>query len=400
MDVPGSGWAGRAGARYLFTLDALVAIGYVTVLLLLRHTQSVEPAATGVPGPAVDLMIVTTGLPLAVRRRWPLPVLVVVLVMSLLAVPLNVLNDPFLAPAYALYPVSLAMPRRLWVPVVVAVALAVAGLVSTTPATGQSHWWLGGPGLIVVGWLLIGASWTLGNAARQQRDHAARVAEQRAQQAVTRERLRIARELHDVVAHSVGLIAVKAAVANYVVRTRPEEAGEALQVIEAASRTALTEMRHMLGVLRAEDSPAQPATERAPVPGPANLPALAEQAAMAGLRVELILRGVERMSEALGLTVYRIVQESLTNAAKHAAPARCRVSVDAAGSEVIVDVADDGHGRDTPVRHRDGHGLIGMRERVTMYGGSFSAGPRPEGGFRIVARLPAEPGRQPVGLVP
>ncbi|MEV4121686.1 hypothetical protein [Micromonospora sp. NPDC049645] len=90
------------------------------------------------------------------------------------------LNDPFLAPAYALHPVSLAMPRRLWVPVVVAVALAVAGLVSTTPAAGQSYWWLGGPGLIIVGWLLIGVSWMLGNAARQQRGHAARVAEQRA----------------------------------------------------------------------------------------------------------------------------------------------------------------------------------------------------------------------------
>ncbi|MGI5151218.1 sensor histidine kinase [Plantactinospora sp. CA-294935] len=397
-------WVDRPGHRRLVALDCLGAAGYVGVLLLLRHTQGYAPAE--LPGWAADALTAAIGLPLAVRRLWPLPVLAVVLSASVLALPLGVLTDPFLGTAVALYTVGVAATGRRWALAAVLTALGIAGTVPSRPASGvHAYWWQEGPGLIIIGWLLVGGSWLLGSAVQQQRTTAARAAEQLARSAVTTERLRIARELHDIVAHSVGIIAVKAAVANHVVRTRPAEVADALRVIEETSRNALVEMRQMLGVLRSEaysdgsttQRPADGAApELAPAPGPAGLSALAERAAASGVRVELTIDGVEQVSEAMGLTIYRIVQESLTNAARHAAPTRCRVAVEAVGAEVRIQVTDDG--RDGGTREAGGqtgagltdagHGLTGMRERVLMYGGHFAAGPRPEGGYRVTARIP------------
>jgi signal transduction histidine kinase len=198
---------------------------------------------------------------------------------------------------------------------------------------------------------------------------------------VAEERLRIARELHDIVAHSMGLIAVKAGIGNHVAEARPAEAREALRVIEATSRSSLTEMRHLLGVLRSEvDSPAL-----APAPDPAGIPALVERARTAGVTVSLILDGTDDLAEGLGLSVYRIVQEALTNVVRHAAPTRCAITVAVAEETVRVEVTNDGP---RVARGPGGHGLIGMRERVAVYGGTFEAGPRPEGGWRVVAVLP------------
>ncbi|MFC6019919.1 sensor histidine kinase [Plantactinospora solaniradicis] len=401
----------RPGHQRLVALDCLGAAGYVGVLLLLRHTQGSAPVPAELPGWAADALTAAIGLPLAVRRLWPLPVLTVVLSGSVLALPLGVLTDPFLATAVALYTVGVTVAGRRWVPAAVLTALGIAGTVPPRPASGaHAYWWQDGPGLIIIGWLLVGGSWLLGSAVRQQRATAARAAEQLAWSAVTTERLRIARELHDIVAHSVGIIAVKAAVANHVVRTRPGEVADALRVIEETSRNALAEMRQMLGVLRSEayddgpteqrpaDGPTEDGTalDLAPAPGPEGLPALVERAATSGVRVELTVDGVDQVSEAMGLTIYRIVQESLTNAAKHAAPTRCRVAVEAIGVEVRIQVTDDG--RDGGAREAGGHtgaglagvghGLTGMRERVLMYGGHFAAGPRPEGGYRVTARIP------------
>ena len=166
------------------------------------------------------------------------------------------------------------------------------------------------------------------------------------------------------------------------------EAQDALRVIESASRTALAEMRHLLGVLRSDVD----GVELAPVPGVAGLPALADRAEQAGVPVELDVRCAERLPDGVALSVYRIVQEALTNVVRHAAPTRCRVSVVAEAGEVRVEVTDDGPGTRTPAPERHaGHGLIGMRERVLMYGGSLHAGPRPEGGFGVSARIPYEP---------
>ena len=406
---------GRASARQWVALDCVGAAGYVAVLLLLRHTQGAGPVPGELSGWAGDALTAAIGLPLAVRRLWPVPVLAVVLVCSVLALPLGVLTDPFLGTAVALYSVAVAAPGRGWALAVVVGALGFAGTVPSRPeTTASAYWWQEGPGLILLAWLLVGGAWTLGRAVRRQRITAARAAEQLVRQAVTRERLRIARELHDVVAHSVGIIAVKAGVANHVLRTRPGEVADALRVIETTSRDALAEMRQMLGVLRSEadaDGPAageatpgdRAAPDLAPAPGPTALPALVGRAASSGVRVELAVGGMERVSEAMGLTIYRIVQESLTNVAKHAAPTGCRVAVEATGNEVLIQVTDDGPGTETLApRPRDGsgpsgHGLIGMRERVLMYGGTFSAGPRPEGGFQVTARIPFEPGRRATG---
>ncbi|MBE1488336.1 sensor histidine kinase [Plantactinospora soyae] len=409
----------RPGHRRLVALDCLGAAGYVGALLLLRHTQASAPVPAELPGWAADALTAAIGLPLAVRRLWPLPVLAVVLSGSVLALPLGVLTDPFLATAVALYSVGVSAAGRRWAPAAVLTALGIAGTVPSRPAgSAHAYWWQEGPGLIIIGWLLVGGSWLLGSAVRQQRSTAARAAEQLARSAVTTERLRIARELHDIVAHSVGIIAVKAAVANHVVRTRPAEVADALRVIEETSRNALAEMRQMLGVLRSEAYDDGATTRRpteglaedgaapdlTPAPGPEGLYALVERAATSGVRVELTVDGVDQVSGAMGLTIYRIVQESLTNAAKHAAPTRCRVTVEATGVEVRIQVTDDGPdggtreaaGHAGDVLTAAGHGLTGMRERVLMYGGYFAAGPRPEGGYQVTARIPCQSARRPV----
>jgi signal transduction histidine kinase len=187
-----------------------------------------------------------------------------------------------------------------------------------------------------------------------------------------------------------GLITAKAGVTNYLIDSRPEEARAALGVIESTGRGALTELRHLLGVLRADGDvpPASGdgvATARAPAPGLSGLEALTVQAAAAGVRTRLEIRGEREIPEAMALSVYRIVQEALTNVMKHAGPADCHVLVDLTGDRIAIDVSDDGR---VPLATPGGHGIIGMRERVGLYGGKFTAGPRPEGGFRVTARIP------------
>ncbi|KAA2265833.1 sensor histidine kinase [Solihabitans fulvus] len=364
----------------LVAVDAVIAAGYTAVLV------AVTVAARGAAMPvwAQCLLVAGVGLPCAARRMWPVPVFGVVAAMSLLSLAVGVLRDPFAMAAFALYPVALAEPRRWWVPTPVIGALAALALISGTPT-----WHADGLALALRGAVLLGGAWTIGRAVRDRRAYVARFAAQLADRAVLGERLRIARELHDVVTHSIGLIAVKAGVANHVARSRPEEAHDALRVIEDTSRGALTELRHLLGVLR-PDEPADadpPEGEFDPVPGLAGLPALAERAAMAGVRVDLDVRGTTELPEGVGVSVYRIVQEALTNVVKHAAPARAAVTVEADGREVRVVVADDGPGLRAG-QGRSGHGLVGMWERTMAYGGEFGAGTRREGGFAVSARLP------------
>lgn len=382
--------------------DAALAIGYVALSMALRHAATPPGVAAGahdLAGPVADALIVATGLPLAVRRLWPAPVLVMVLVASAFAVGMGAVRDPFVAAAFAVYPVALAGPGRAAQASVAVAVVGVAVTVGGVPAGPSPYWWGSGPGLLIVGGILVVGAWMLGVAVRERRVFAARAADELAERAVMRERLRIARELHDVVAHSIGVIAVKAAVANHVVADRPEEAGAALRVIETASRGALAEMRQMLGILRAGASsaanpagveilaPAEPAPESlAPSPTLADLDRLAEQAEQAGLHVTTWVDGVKELPEALGLTVYRIVQEALTNAARYAAPAACRVTIRAAAGEVTVEVLDDGRARRGPVT--PGYGLIGMRERVALFGGTLTVERPRGGGFRVAAHLP------------
>jgi signal transduction histidine kinase len=206
---------------------------------------------------------------------------------------------------------------------------------------------------------------------------------------VAEERLRLARELHDVVAHSISVIAVQSGVGAHVANTQPEEAAKALATIEATSRAALTELRRLLGVLRQEG---EPEGSLAPVPGLADLDALLAEVAKAGLGVRLRVEGTPSpLPAGVDLSAYRIVQEALTNVVKHAGPARAQVVVGYGDHEVTVEVVDDGRGVAAPTgdgRARVGHGLIGMRERVAAFGGDLEVGPGPDGGFRVAARLP------------
>ena len=205
--------------------------------------------------------------------------------------------------------------------------------------------------------------------------------------------MRIARELHDVVAHSLTLIAVQAGVANHVATSQPEQAAQALSSIENISRGALTEMRALLGVLRSdqgEPAAQQPTAALQPAPGLADLEHLAERTIAAGVRVNMDIQGpLPDLPAGLDLTVYRVIQEALTNVVKHAAAGSCQVRLTSGQGNLSVEVTDDGRGPGgQPGERTQGHGLIGMRERVGMYGGEFSAGPLPGQGFQVRATFP------------
>ena len=260
---------------------------------------------------------------------------------------------------------------------------------------------------------------------RERREHGRALREQVAARAMTAERLRIARELHDMVAHSVGIVAIQAGAARRVIDTQPARAKEALGVIEATSRETLAGLRHMLGALRRAEADREDA---APMPGLADLDRLAAHAAGAGVRVELRRHGqVRPLPPEVELSAYRIVQESVTNVVRHSGARACRVGVEYGHAELIIEIVDDGGGggggegghdgegggaghdegdarggaavpsgfaaADSSARHpspeQHGYGLAGMRERVSLLHGRFDAGPRPDGGFRVAAWLPA-----------
>ena len=199
------------------------------------------------------------------------------------------------------------------------------------------------------------------------------------------ERLRIARELHDVIAHSMSVIAVQSAVGNHVIDTQPTEARQALAAIEATSRSALTEMRRLLGVLRQEGEPRGSLT---PAPGLADLASLVGQVQDAGLRVWINVEGQRgSIPPGIDLSAYRIIQEALTNVIKHAAASSANVTISYRPDSVTVEITDQGSSG-PPGRTGSGHGIIGMRERVAVFGGEFAAGPGPDGGFRVRACFP------------
>jgi signal transduction histidine kinase len=371
----------------LIALDGVAAATYTALLLTLTISGAGRTTGATPDVPLWTRCVVAAGigLPLAVRRLWPRTVFGAVVVASVVAVLGGLVFDSFVGAGLAAYVVALTRPRPPWEPTLaIALLSALAALWAVIGGAPRGPW-----AAIPVGGAVIGGAWTIGRAVRERRAHATRAAAQLAGQAATDERLRIARELHDIVAHSMGLIAVKAGVANHLAGARPEEAHEALRVIETTSRSALAEMRQMLGVLRSGADAGEAAANLAPAPGVAGLRALAEQASMAGVRVSMEVRRLDQVPEGVGVSVHRIVQEALTNVVKHAAPAGCRVIVEASAGAVAIEVTDDGPGRRVlPQASGQAHGLIGIRERVALYGGTFAAGPRPEGGFAVSVTIP------------
>ncbi|MFJ3974269.1 sensor histidine kinase [Streptomyces sp. NPDC090021] len=243
----------------------------------------------------------------------------------------------------------------------------------------------------VIALLAMAASCMAGLLSRERREHAVALRAQEVAEAVTAERLRIARELHDMVAHSIGIIAIQAGVGSRVIQTQPAEACEALRAIEATSRETLSGLRRTLVSLRQADRGATASEQSpplAPSPGLADVEQLAAATADAGVRVDVRRSGEQRPLPAdIDLSAYRIVQEALTNVVRHAGSGRCRVAIDYGDEELCVEVVDDGRGA-TGNGSTHGFGIIGMRERVGLLHGRLSAGPRPEGGFRVAARLP------------
>ena len=240
-------------------------------------------------------------------------------------------------------------------------------------------------------------AWTIGVAMRARREavearvrtaeERANVERQSAARALAEERLRIAQELHDVVAHSMSVIAVQAGVGAHVLDERPEQARTALEAISATSRGTLTEMRRLLGVLRDSDGE----RSHAPAPGLADVPQLVDDVRAAGVPVTLTVSGVPDTTTNAGveLSAYRVVQEALTNVIKHAgAPTQVDVAVRHLPGSLAVEVVDDGRGAAVNGAAGDGHGLLGMRERVELWGGELLAGPVPGGGYRVSATLP------------
>jgi signal transduction histidine kinase len=319
--------------------------------------------------------------PLLVRRRYPVAVLAVVSAGWVAEIAAYSSGVP-VAAATATFTVAAQVGR---LESLVAAAIAASGVALTALAvTGLNR--------ALQALVAFGITWVLGDSLGTRRAYT-RALEERAERlerereresarAVAEEQARIARELHDVIAHNLSVMVVQAAAANDVFDARPDRAREALRTIEATGRGALTELRRLLGGVRGDG------VDFAPQPDLAQLDELIDQVRAAGLHVVLSVEGERRLlPAALELSAYRVVQEALTNTLKHAQASRVEVALRYRDDRLDVEVRDDGSGNsDGP---GDGHGLIGMRERVVIFGGSLDAGPAPGGGFAIAARFPS-----------
>jgi signal transduction histidine kinase len=369
----------RCGMNTRATDLALVTTVAAAMTLTISVAQE-EGAERSPDGLAYALGLAVAALLLA-RRRWPLGVLVATLGL-LMAYYSS--GFPAFSPAIALAAAAYwaAVAGRL-----LAAAPLLGGFMAfavgyQTAVEGESLASVLGTHVLTES-ALIAAVLLLGEAVRHRRAWAAEVrarlrreGERRAQE----ERLRIARELHDVMAHTVAAIGVQASMAAEVLHDAPGQADAALRAIRAQSREAMTELRAAVGVLRDE-------APNSPAPGLRDLDALVGTARAAGVAVELSVDGAERaLPGAIDLTAYRIVQELLTNVVRHAGAGVARVALRYAPDEVALEIADDGCGGNGAPP--DGHGLVGMRERAAAVGGTLAAGPAPGGGFRVSARLP------------
>jgi signal transduction histidine kinase len=369
---------------------AALALAVWTQLDLWGHAPATMHVVGGRGVAAVLLLLVT--LPLAVRRRMPAATLLTAagalvlgafLVSHSNGVPVGV----FLAMLLAFYSVGAHCDdrRSYFVGVVAVAAIAAADL--ARPGSFNAS------GSRPAAWLAFAIAWLVGRDLRRRRQRVAeledravrleREREEQAQLAVAEERGRIARELHDVIAHGVSVIVVQAQAGPHLVND-PQRVVGVFRAIESSGRDALVELRRLLGILRSEDEQ----LAIGPQPGLGSLQSLVEQMHTAGLPVQLRIEGEPvQLPAGIDLSAYRIVQEALTNVVKHAGDAAAEVVVRYGPRALELAIVDDGHGRATS-RNGAGHGLIGMRERVALYSGTIEAGTQDGGGYAVRARLP------------
>jgi signal transduction histidine kinase len=384
--------AARAWGVHPLAFDvALAALLCATSLVILWYQRNECDCGNTLGGFAISLVLVQT-VPLVWRRRHPLAASAVVgaacIVYGIAPLPDLITSVPP-GGLVGVYSMAAYCSRR--TAVIVGAVSGIVVLGALVPSQSNSD----ALDFLLV-YLLLGSAWILGDLARTRRaytaeleDRAVRLERERqleASRAVADERARIARELHDVIAHNVSMMVVQAEAGPVVVEHDPARATAAFDSIAATGRQALAEMRRLLGVLREGDQ----APSRTPQPGIEELPALVARVRRAGVPVELVVEGEPvPLPPGVDLSAFRIVQEALTNTVKHAGPSQARVRVHYGEGDLELEVTDDGRGGDG---RPGGQGLVGMRERVGLFGGRLEAGPRPGGGYAVVAHLPVEAG--------
>jgi signal transduction histidine kinase len=380
------------GVGHTLVVDVLPAVAVSAVMV-----QGSGPAARGQVPPRRPLDLLAwalMGVAAAVllgRRRWPLGVLAVTAAASVVYLVLEYPYGPILlAMTVATYSVAVRFP-----PTPSLVACGVTLLIVVVPdmlAVDPARLLVEAPLLLAVLSGLLLPAWAIGTVVRLGQEAERRARQDDTHRRVYEERLRIAREVHDVVGHSLAVINLQAGVALHVVGRRPDQAEVALAAIKRSSKEALEELRGTLAVFRRPDDQDGP---RRPAPGLGQLEALAAAMAEGGLPVEVAVTG-ERASlpAAVDLAAYRIVQESLTNVVRHAGPATATVRVGYQPDALVVEVADTGRGRPSGAARPGGHGIAGMRERAAAVGGTLQAGPSGDGGFLVRARLPLGAGHR------
>jgi signal transduction histidine kinase len=361
-------------------LAAAIAIGSVVGAVVGEHASN-DPAR-GPVAPEAYLLLVGGSAVLAVRRRWPIAVLVAVSGASIALAFLNGAFDLVFPVVLATYTAAAHVDRERFVRLSLPISISgtVAALVVAYPGTNWVE-------VLISATFAAGLPMLLGRIGFNRRRRIDVDRERAARDAVAEERARIARELHDVVAHAMSVMVVQAGAARSVLDDDPAAARAAIGRIESTGRDGLTEMRRLIGILKADGADA----DRAPQPGLGQLETLLETVRGAGVSVEAVTEGEPRpLPTGLDLVVYRIVQEALTNVMKHAGPASARVLLRWGDAALDVEVSDDGRG---PLVATDGGlGLLGMRERVALYGGTIRTGPRQGGGFTVHAHVPYEGG--------
>jgi signal transduction histidine kinase len=407
--------------------DGLLA-ALITVLALPRlFIVNEDLAKLGIqfrsPDALAVLLTLAQTVPLVWRRRAPVVVLAVTGLATLIHLAIG--YQPTWAEfgvLVALYTVAAHRPRRqaIMAAALVAAGLAVYGVVAMRRYPAPAEEAAQG---ITVSYVQFAAAWFLGTLQRRRLAYTARLEalnlqlaeeqELRSRWAVAEERSRIARELHDVVAHSVSVMVVQAGAARRTLATSPDQAATALGQIESTGRQALVELRRLLGLLREGDRGDGAAL--APQPSLDHLESLAAAAREAGLPVDVAVEGEPRpLPAGVDLSAFRIVQEALTNSLKHSGPSRARILVRYGPDDLRLEIDDDGpagnglesasgrqstdsdrQDRRSGRSGRSGHGLIGMRERVALFGGTLEAGARPGGGYRVAASLPLDSGSTP-----